>query len=83
MKVLESGETLYDTWTATANAKYFKDRFKVGDLLWLDGDIPPLPPETTPTFGYKESATAIIKKISTVNSTMTLIIERNQHRQKK
>ena len=26
MEVLKSGETLYDTWTATANSKYFRDK---------------------------------------------------------
>lgn len=27
MEVVKSGETLYDTWTAIANAKYFEDKY--------------------------------------------------------
>ena len=40
MEVLKSGETLYNTWTATANGRYFNNKIKVGDLIWLDGEIP-------------------------------------------
>ena len=33
-------ETLYDTWTATANGRYFDGKFKAGDLMWVDGESP-------------------------------------------
>lgn len=78
MEVLKSGETLYDTWTATANGKYFDGKFKAGDLMWVDGEKPPKETEINETFGYKESATAIIKNVAEVNLTIAIRLERNQ-----
>lgn len=83
MEVIKSGETLYDTWTATANCKYFDGKFKVGDLMWVDGDEPPKETEINETFGYNESATAIIKNVDEVNLTIALRLERNQNKQTK
>ena len=83
MEVIKSGETLYDTWTATANGRYFDGKFKVGDLMWVDGEKPPKETEINETFGYKESATAIIKNVAEVNLTIALRLERNQDKQTK
>ena len=106
MEVLKSGETLYDTWTGVANAKYFQDKFgfvlgqsklgfdnvlsnqrvikqfKEGDLFWLDGEIPPLEEQLSETFGYKESATAILTNVAPVNHSLSLRFERNQNQVK-
>ncbi len=81
MEVIKSGETLYDTWTATANSKCFDGKFKAGDLMWVDGDTPPKEEEITETFGYKESATATIKNVAEVNLTLAIRLERNQEKQ--
>ena len=78
MEVVKSGETLYDTWTATANGRYFDGQFGVGDLMWLDGDEPPMQSELSKDFGYKQSATAEIKSVSEVNLTIDIRLERNQ-----
>lgn len=83
MEVVKSGETLYDTWTATANGRYFDGKFKAGDLMWVDGEKPPKETEINETFGYKESATAIIKNVAEVNLTIALRLERNQDKQTK
>ena len=82
MEILQSGETLYDTWTATANGRYFDGKFKEGDLMWLDGDKPPKDEEITEYFGYKESATAEIKNVAEVNYTFAIRLERNQNQAK-
>ena len=81
MEVIKSGETLYDTWTATANGRYFDGKFKAGDLMWVDGDTPPNVEDITETFGYRESATAEIKNVAEVNLTIAIRLERNQHKQ--
>lgn len=82
MEVIKSGETLYDTWTATANSRYFDGKFEVGDLMWIDGDKPPKEEELTETFGYKESATAEIRNVDEVNLTIAIRLERNQNQVK-
>lgn len=105
MEVVKSGETLYDTWLAIANARYFEDKygfvlgqselnsksvfledkikksFSAGDLFWLDGDTPPHEEQLSETFGYKESATAILDNVALVNLTMTLTLKRNQDKE--
>lgn len=83
MEVLKSGETLFDTWTATANSRYFDGQFNVGDLMWVDGDTPPNENELSETFGYKESATAEIVNVSEINFSLAIRLERNQDQIKK
>ena len=79
MEVIKSGETLYDTWTATANGRYFDGKFKVGDLMWLDGEQPPMDTELDELYGYNESATAVIVNVAEVNQTIAIRLERNQN----
>lgn len=81
MEIIKSGETLYDTWTAIANSKYFEGKFNVGDLVWVDGDIPPKEEELSELFGYKDSATAIIKNVAYVNQSISITLERNQDKE--
>lgn len=81
MEVIKSGETLYDTWTCIANAKYFENKFKAGDLMWVDGDTPPKEEELNELFGYKQSATAEIKNVAEVNFSISIRLERNQDKE--
>lgn len=80
MEVLKSGETLYDTWTATANSKYFDTKFKAGDLMWVDGESPIESIENE--YGNGASATAEIKNVAEVNLTIAIRLERNQNQVK-
>ena len=80
MEVIKSGETLYDTWTATANGRYFDGKFKEGDLMWLDGEQPPMDTELDELYGYNESATAVIVNVAEVNQTIAIRLERNQNK---
>lgn len=76
MEVIKSGETLYDTWTVTANGSYFDGMFKVGDLVWVDGHSPVS--EIENKYGNGATANAIIKSVLTVNQSINIILNRNQ-----
>lgn len=80
MEVIKSGETLYDTWTATANGRCFDGKFKVGDLMWVDGESPIESIEKE--YGYGASATAEIRNVAEVNLTIAIRLERNQNQVK-
>ena len=80
MEVIKSGETLYDTWTATANDRYFDGKFKAGDLMWVDGESPIESVEKE--YGNGTSATAEIKYVGEVNLTIAIRLERNQNQVK-
>lgn len=80
MEVVKSGETLYDTWTVTANGRYFDGKFKAGDLMWVDGESPIESVEKK--YGNGASATAIIKNVAEVNFTIAIRLERNQNQSK-
>ena len=76
MEVIKSGETLYDTWTATANGRYFDGKFKAGDLMWVDGESPIESIEKE--YGNGASATAEIEYVGEVNLTIAIRLKRNQ-----
>lgn len=76
MEVLKSGENLYNYWRATANARFFEGKIKVGDLMWLDGEKPILNLENE--YGIGASATAVVKAVEKVNFTLNIRLERNQ-----
>lgn len=80
MEVIKSGETLYDTWTATANSKYFDGKFKVGDLMWVDDESPITDLEKE--YGNGATANAVIKSALEVNHTINIILTRNQEQVK-
>jgi hypothetical protein len=81
MEVIKSGETLYDTWTCTANGKYFEGKFKVGDLMWVDGESPN--EELEKEYGNGSTANAVIKSALEVNFTISLVLTRNQEQVKR
>ena len=80
MEVVKSGETLYDTWTAVANSRYFDGVINAGDLMWLDGEKPIETLENK--YGYGASATAEVKNVSEVNLTISIRLERNYNQMK-
>ena len=84
MEVIKSGETLYDTWTATANGRYFDGKFKAGDLMWVDGESPysEQNAQLEEEYGYGATANAVIKNAVPVNYTISLTLERNQNQVK-
>lgn len=65
------------------NDDYVSRFVKVGDLFWLDGDKPPFKSEITEDFGYAESATAVVKSVSYVNMSISIILTRNKNKVKK
>ena len=76
MEVMKYGEDVDSTWTAIANDRAFHGKIKVGDLFWLDGEMPPK--KITDEFGYAQSATAIVKSVSYVNLTISITLTRNK-----
>ena len=76
IEVMKHGETLYDTWTGTANAFYFDGKIKAGDLMYVDGQKPN--PQIEKEYGYGSSANAVVKSALTVNISMNLVLSRNQ-----
>lgn len=76
MEIIKSGETLYDSWVATANGTIFDGMFKAGDLMWLDGEKPIETLEEK--YGYGATATAQIKNVAEVNFSLSIRLERNQ-----
>lgn len=77
MEVIKSGETLYDTWTVIANSAYFDNVFNVGDLMWVDGHSPNT--ELEEMYGNGATANAIVKNVSQVNFSISIVLTRNQN----
>lgn len=80
LEILKHGEVLYDTWTCTANAKYFDGEFREGDLMWVDGAKPIV--EIEEQYGNGASANAVIKSALEVNQTISIVLHRNQEQVK-
>lgn len=78
LAVLRYGETLDKTWTAIANARFFNGKIKRGDLMWVDGEKPIK--EYEEKFGNGTTANAVVKDVSVVNHTISIVLEVNQNR---
>lgn len=76
--ILEYGETVSKTWTATANRNFFEGKIKAGDLMWVDGEKPIKDFEES--FGNGTTANAVVKEASVVNNTISIVLEVNQNR---
>ena len=80
LQIMQYGEKIDNYWTIIANARYFSGKIKEGDLMWVDGEKPPLESDLTEEFSYAESANAIVKSVAEVNHSITITLERNQNR---
>lgn len=80
MEIIKSGETLYDSWTVIANGNYFNNKFKVGDLMWVDSESPITSLEET--YGNGATANTIIKSVLETNQTINIVLKRNQNQVK-
>lgn len=80
LEIIKSGETLYDSWTVTANGRAFDGVFKAGDLFWVDGESPIA--ELEEEYGYGCTANAVVKNVAEVNTTINIRLERNQNQVK-
>ena len=76
MEVMKYGEDVDSTWTAIANDRAFHGKIKVGDLFWLDGEKPIAKLETE--YGNGATATAVVKSVSYVNTTIAITLTRNK-----
>lgn len=81
LEVMKHGETLYDTWTGIANARYFEGKIKEGDLMYVDGHKPNATLEEQ--YGYGATANAIVKSALPVNISISLVLSRNQEQVKR
>lgn len=73
---MKFGERIYDTWTAYANALFFGDKIKEGDVMWVDGHSPV--EEIEQEYGYGSSANAVCTSAVPTNTTISIILVSNQ-----
>jgi hypothetical protein len=76
LKMIKSGENLYNSWVAVANARIFEGIIRAGDLMWLDGEKPITNIEEE--YGNGSSATAEVKSAGENNFYMNITLERRQ-----
>ena len=76
LEMLKFGEALFNTWTATANARFFGGKIKEGDVMWVDGHAPVA--EIEETYGYGSSANAEVQSCLEVNQTLNIVLVSNQ-----
>lgn len=75
-EVMKYGETLNQTWTCIANANYFDGKFDIGDVFYIDGQEPN--EELEQIYGYGATANAVVKNVSYVRNTISIVLEVNQ-----
>jgi hypothetical protein len=81
LEVMQYGEDLDSTWTAIANDRVFHGKVKEGDLFWLDGETPNANLETE--YGNGATATAVVKSVAYVNTTISITLTRNKDQVKR
>jgi hypothetical protein len=72
LAILRYGENISNTWNCIANANFFKDKIKMGDLMWVDG-AQPIKEEH-----HLNTANARVVSVNTINTTMQITLEKNQ-----
>lgn len=80
LEVMQYGEDLDSTWTAIASDRVFHGKVKEGDLFWLDGEKPI--PEIEEDYGIGATATAVVKSVAYVNTTIAITLTRNKDKVK-
>lgn len=78
LAIMQYGETVDRTWTVVANRRFFDGKIKPGDLMWVDGEAPIK--EYEEKFGNGTTANAVVKDVSLVNNTISIVLEVNQNR---
>lgn len=81
LEVMQYGEDLDSTWTAIANDRVFHGKVKEGDLFWLDGETPNADLEAE--YGNGATATAVVKSVAYVNTTISITLTRNKEQVKR
>ena len=76
LALMQYGEDIDNTWTVIANASVFGGIFKEGDLMWVDGAQPN--PSVEAEYGNGASANAIVRSVSEVNRTISLVLTKNK-----
>lgn len=76
LEFLKHGESVYDTWVATANARIFGNKIHAGDLMWIDGESPIL--ELEEKYGNGATATAEVVKAVEVGYTLNIVLRTNE-----
>ncbi len=79
LQVLNYGENVSKYWTVIANARYFSGKIKEGDLMWVDGEKPIESVEEL--YGNGTSANALVKSVSQVRATISIVLVRNQNQE--
>lgn len=80
MEIMKYGEEVENTWTVIANNRFFNGKINVGDLFWVDNEIPI--PEVESEYGVGSSATAIVRSVGYGNLSVYITLSRNQNQLK-
>lgn len=80
LAMMQYGEEISNTWTMIANANAFDGVFKVGDLMWVDGESPIK--EVENTYGNGASANALIQSVAVGDRTISITLTRNKNQVK-
>lgn len=75
-EVVKYGEDVQSVWTVVANLRAFYGKIKVGDLFWVDGEMPIA--EIEEEYGSGSSATAVVKAVNYVNHSISITLYRNK-----
>lgn len=76
LEMMKYGEELNNTWVVVANFKAFGGVFKEGDLMWVDGATPIL--EIEREYGHGASANAVVRSVSELPQTISIVITKNK-----
>lgn len=79
-EVKKYGETAENTWTCIANSYFFDGKIKEGDVFWVDGESPfnEDNAKLEEKYGNGCTATAVVKSVSNVNLSISIVLNRNQ-----
>lgn len=76
MSVAPYGEKLTESWTLIANKHAFRGTFKVGDVMWLDGEKPDTTNENDMRYG--SSANAEIVGVTIIGNDINVFLRKHQ-----
>lgn len=78
MEVMKYGEDLFSTWVVIARRVYFDGKFKEGDVMWVDGETPN--EDLEQKYGCGCTANAVVKSVSVVDQTISIVLSRNKNK---
>jgi hypothetical protein len=76
LAIMQFGSQVNSVWNAVANSLFFKDKFKVGDLFWIEGEEPIESLEEE--LGIGSTANAVVTNVTDQGRTIVLTLSINK-----